>query len=92
MARPCEGYSPLYYEVGVLFDAGSNPAIQYKYRKNGCETWESVGNRNATIDDSAGSYLIPWVDHWNNYEGDDCPLCGVATESASWGKIKKIHK
>lgn len=92
MVRPCPDYSPRYYEVGILFDAGSNPAIQYKYRKNGCEVWESVGNRNATIDDTVGTFLIPWVDHWNNYEGDDCPLCGVATESATWGKIKSIYK
>ena len=92
MVRPCPGYSPLYYEVGIPFPAGSSPAIQYKYRKNDCETWEWVGNRNATIDDTSASYLIPWVDHWNNYEGDDCPLCGVATESTTWGKIKKIYK
>jgi hypothetical protein len=92
MTRPCPGYSPLYYEVGVMFPAGSNPAIQYKYRKNGCEVWEWVGNRNATIDDTAATFVIPWVDHWNNYEGDDCPLCGVGTESSSWGKIKKIHR
>ncbi|HUV37853.1 MAG TPA: hypothetical protein VMX58_13030 [Patescibacteria group bacterium] len=92
MARPCSEYSPLYYEVGVLFPAGSNPAIQYKYRKNGCSVWESVGNRMATIDDSSSSYLIPWVDHWNNYEGDDCLLCGVATKSATWGEIKRIYQ
>ncbi len=92
MPQPCTAHSPLFYEVGVLFPAGSNPAIQYKYRKNGCEVWEWVGNRNATIDDSADTYVIPWVDHWNNYEGDDCPLCGVGTESSSWGEIKKIHR
>lgn len=92
MARPCPDYSPLYYEVGILFPAGSSPAIQYKYRKNGCETWEWVGNRNAIIDDSSGSYIIPWVDHWNNYEGDDCLLCGVANESATWGEIKSFYK
>jgi hypothetical protein len=92
MARPCEEYSPMYYEIGVLFPAGSNPAIQYKYRKHDCQDWESVGNRMATIDDSSGSYLIPWIDHWNNYAGDDCPLCGVGTEDATWGRIKQIHK
>ncbi|MCK4548766.1 MAG: hypothetical protein KAU49_01305 [Candidatus Krumholzibacteria bacterium] len=91
MVQPCPGHSPLYYEVGILFAAGGNPAIQYKYKKNDCVNWESVGNRMDTIDDTGPTYIIPWVDHWNNYVGDDCPLCGIGTEESTWGAIKKIH-
>jgi hypothetical protein len=91
MVQPCPGASPLYYEVGILFVAGGNPAIQYKYKKNDCVNWESVGNRMVTIDDSGPTFIIPWVDHWNNYVGDDCPLCGIGTEESTWGAIKKIH-
>ena len=71
MVQPCAGASPLYYEVGILFSAGANPAIQYKYKKNDCVNWEYVDNRLATIDDSGPTYIIPWVDHWNKYVGDD---------------------
>jgi hypothetical protein len=91
MLQFCPGASPLYYEVGILFAAGGNPAIEYKYRKNDCANWESVGNRMVTIDDSGPMFLIPWVDHWNNYVGDDCPLCGIGTEESTWGAIKNIH-
>lgn len=92
MVQPCPPFSPLYYEVGILFATGGNPYIEYKYRKNDCQNWESVGNRSVTIDDSGSTFLIPWVDHWNDYVGDDCPLCGIGTEESTWGGIKKIHR
>lgn len=92
MVRPCEVASPRYYEVGILFAAGGSPYIEYKFRKNDCQNWESVGNRGVTIDDSGPTFIIPWVDHWNNYVGDDCPLCGIGTEESTWGGIKKIHR
>jgi hypothetical protein len=91
MGQPCIETSPLYYEVGILFAAGGNPTIQYKYKKNDCVNWESVGNRMVTIDDSGPMFIIPWIDHWNNYVGDDCPLCGIGTEESTWGAIKNIH-
>jgi hypothetical protein len=92
MYQPCPVVGPRFYEVHVTFPQGSNPSIQYKYRRYGCDEWEWVGNRMVTIDDSNGTFLIPWVDHWNNYEGDDCTLCSVGVESATWGKIKNIYK
>jgi len=91
MVQPCPGFSSLYYEVGILFAAGGNPAIEWKYKNHDCVDWEPGGNRMDTIDDSGPMYLIPWVDHWNNYVGDDCPLCGIGTEESTWGAIKKIH-
>jgi hypothetical protein len=92
MLQPCEPSSPLYYEVGILFAAGGNPYIEFKYKKNDCADWESVGNRTVTIDDSNATFIIPWVDHWNNYAGDDCLLCGIGTEESTWGGIKQIHR
>lgn len=92
MVQPCAESSPLYYEVGVQFFAGGNPAIDWKYKKSDCAVWESVGNRAITIDDSNPTFIIPWVDHWDNYVGDDCPLCGIGTEQSTWGKIKQIHE
>ncbi len=91
MVQPCLGASPLYYEVGILFASGGNPAIEWKYKIHDCVDWEPGGNRMVTIDDSGPVYIIPWVDHWNNYVGDDCPLCGIGTEESTWGAIKKIH-
>ncbi len=92
LGQPCPAASPLFYEVGVVFPAGSSPSIEWKYKKNDCADWESVGNRTVTIDDSAAMYIIPWVDHWNNYSGDDCLICGVGNEESTWGKIKQTYR
>jgi hypothetical protein len=91
LTNPCPDTSPLYYEVGILFDEGGTPSIEWKYKKDGCTDWEPGGNRSVTIDDTNDTFIIPWVDHWNNYEGEDCPLCGIGTEESTWGAIKKIH-
>ncbi len=92
MYRPCPAYSPQFYEVSVTFAAGSNPFVQYKYRNHGCNDWEWVGNRTVEIDDSNPVFLVPWVDHWNNYDGEDCPICGVGVESSTWGNIKSMYR
>ncbi|UCF06161.1 MAG: hypothetical protein JSV33_03790 [bacterium] len=92
MARPCDWYSPLFYQVSVTFPAGSSPYIEYKFRKWDCVEWEPGGNHSVMIDDTNPTMLMPWIDHFGWYEGDDCPLCGVGTETSTWGKIKGIYK
>ena len=64
------------YEGTVTFLAGSNPAFEYKYKKDGCNTWEGVGNRFVTLPtDGSTTYAIPQVDSWNNL-----PMgCGMGT-------------
>lgn len=91
MSQPCVDYSPEFYQVGILFPAGSNPYIEYKYKKDGCATWESTGNHSATIDDSKSVNILP-IDHWEFYEGEDCPNCGVDSEESSWGAVKSIYR
>lgn len=91
MARPCDTYSPRFYQVSVIFPAGSNPYIEYKYKKTGCTVWEPGGNHSVTIDDTNPTFLMPWIDHWGYYEGDVCPLCGVGNETSTWGEIKQIY-
>ena len=88
----CPGLSPQYYSVSVLFQAGGNPYVEYKYRRNGCADWETGANHSITIDDSAPIYLVPFVDHWNFYVGDDCAGCEVKTESTSWGTVKSLYR
>jgi len=92
MGQPCAGASPLYYEVLVDFPAGSNPYVEYKYRKNDCTTWESGSNHSVTIDDSSPIFVVPWTDHWSYYVGSECLHCGVPTKDASWGAIKTLYQ
>jgi hypothetical protein len=91
MALTCPSLDPKLYQVDVLFPAGSNPYVEYKYRKDGCETWESFGNHSLTIDDSDSFYDIPWVDGWDFIE-PDCPGCVTATEKTEWGGIKALYR
>ncbi len=90
MSRPCEIVSPKYYEVDVLFPMGSSPSVDYKYKKDGCATWEGTGNHNFTIDDSAPVQVL-WVDGWE-YITPDCPECPTAVDASTWGKIKTLFR
>ncbi len=65
-----------YYEGMVTFLAGSNPNFEYKYKKDGCATWESVANRMVSLPtDGSTSYAIPQADSWNNLPIE----CGMGT-------------
>jgi hypothetical protein len=90
MSQPCPDVQPKLWTVDVLFPAGSDPFVEYKYKKDDCQTWESVGNRPLTIDDSGPTQvLLP--DVWDNL-GDTCPDCSSPVEDASWGTIKSIYR
>ncbi|UCF78444.1 MAG: hypothetical protein JSW03_10175 [Candidatus Eiseniibacteriota bacterium] len=90
MVRPCPTVSPKYYEMDVLFPAGSNPSVQYKYRKNGCDEWEDGANHSCTIDDSGPFQVLP-VDGWE-YIMPDCPTCATDVEDSTWGRIKVLYR
>lgn len=61
------------YSVVVTFPAGSNPAFEYKYKKDGCNNWESVGNRGVTLPTDGTTSVVLGTDSWNNL-----PLgCGI---------------
>jgi hypothetical protein len=92
MTQICPSYSPRFYQVSVLFLAGDNPSVQYKYRKQGCSIWEPGGNHSVFISDASPVFYVPWVDHWGYYSGPDCPLCGVGVETSTWGQIKQIYR
>jgi len=89
----CFDQSPKLYEADVLFPAGSNPYVEYKYKRtevDPCDTWEGSGNHNFTIDDS-DSTMDLWVDGWE-WSAPDCPDCPTAVEQSTWGVIKAIYK
>ena len=71
--------------------AGSNPYVEYKFKKDDCVTWEEGDNHSFTIDDTNPTYEIPWVDGWQ-YITPDCPGCATATEQTEWGTIKALYR
>ncbi|HPF71196.1 MAG TPA: carbohydrate-binding module family 20 domain-containing protein [Candidatus Krumholzibacteria bacterium] len=61
------------WEGVVTFPAGSNPAFEYKFKKDGCATWESVGNRAVTLPTDGTASVVLDLQSWDNL-----PLgCGV---------------
>ncbi len=47
------------YSSSIIFPAGSNPHQEYKFVNSG--TWETLGNRSFTIDDSSPTQILPVV-------------------------------
>ena len=90
MSQPCPTVQPKLWTVDVLFPAGSDPFVEYKYKKDDCATWEGTGNRPLNIDDSGPTQsLLP--DVWE-YLANECPDCSSPVEDTSWGTIKSIFR
>lgn len=63
------------YNVVVTFPAGINPNFEYKFKKDACSNWESVGNRLVTLPTDGTTAVTLGTDSWNNL-----PLgCGAGT-------------
>lgn len=91
MGQPCPGVSPKLYEVDVMFPAGSNPYVEYKYQKDDCATWDCDPNHQFTIDDSGSTMALPW-DAWCWGDPSYCPDCASPVEESTWGTIKGLYR
>jgi hypothetical protein len=91
MILSCASLSPKLYQIDITFLGGGNPVVNYKYRKDGCATWEDGGNHSFTIDDSSAFMDLPWVDGWS-WATPDCPACTSPVDNATWGTIKAIYR
>ncbi|MBK9304177.1 MAG: hypothetical protein IPM94_09900 [bacterium] len=61
------------YEVVVTFPAGGNPYFEYKFKKDGCNSWEGASNRIVTLPTDGTTSVVLGIDSWNNL-----PIgCGV---------------
>jgi hypothetical protein len=77
------------YQACIIFPAGLPiQTVEYKFRKDGCETWESVANRSVTLDNSSPP------EQTLTHSWDDGPsVCEpVSIEGASWGTIKAQYR
>ncbi|MFH1690899.1 MAG: carbohydrate-binding module family 20 domain-containing protein [Candidatus Eisenbacteria bacterium] len=90
MEQECPGVSPRMFVVDVLFAAGSNPSVQYKFRKDACTTWEGTGNHTFAIDD-AGATMDLALDSWE-FQTADCPDCETPVEESTWGTVKALYR
>jgi len=52
------------YTVDVVFTAGSNPAFEYKYKKDDCTNWEGTGNRQVILPTDGTTFVELAPDSW----------------------------
>jgi len=78
------------YQACLIFPAGTAVPVnmEFKFRKDGCDTWESVANRTFSLDDATATettLTYAWDDGEN--------LCApVPTDDASWGSLKSLYR
>ncbi len=77
------------YRVCITYLAGTPmQTVEFKYKKDGCNTWESVGNRSVVVNnDSPATQTI--YNTWDDGPGVCTP---VAVPRTSWGKVKMIYR
>jgi hypothetical protein len=78
------------YQTCVTFPAGTAIPlnIEYKFKKDACNTWEGVPNRLIVLDNSLAPETT--VTHtWDDGPGACAP---VAVEEAAWGTIKGMYR
>ena len=78
------------YQACLVFPAGTPIPLtfEFKFRKDGCDTWESVGNRVFTVDNSLPAETTVTYS-WDNGPG----TCGpVDTQDSNWGSLKSLFR
>lgn len=78
------------YQACLVFSAGTPIPVnfEFKFKKDGCTTWESVANRSFSVDNS-----LPY-ESTLTYTWDDGPgSCGpVDTQDTTWGSLKSMFR
>ena len=87
---PMTEIGPGLYQACVVWPAGgpSPQNLEYKFRKDGCDTWETVGNRLFTLDDGAAAETT-LTNNWDDGAGG-CAV--VPTEATSWSELKETYR
>ncbi len=78
------------YQACLIVPAGTPVpvSIEYKFKKDDCNTWEDGGNRVLAIDNaSPGEQTVTSV--WSNGPGVCQP---VGVETSSWGELKGTYR
>ncbi len=86
-----EMVGPNLFQTCVVFEAGRPIPlnIEYKFKKDDCNTWEGGGNKLIVLDNS----LAPETTVTHNWEDNPDGVCApVAVEEASWGAIKGMYR
>ncbi len=78
------------YQACLIFPTGTAIPVnfEFKFKKDACQTWESVGNRSFTVDNS----VLPETDLVYGWD-DGTITCGaVETQDSNWGSVKSMFR
>ncbi|MCP4573489.1 MAG: hypothetical protein GY838_14120 [bacterium] len=78
------------YQACLIFPAGSAYPItaEYKFRKDGCDTWEGTANRAFTVEETSVVEQT-LTSAWEDGPGACVP---VPSETHSWGSVKGMYR
>lgn len=78
------------YQVCLTFPAGTAIplTVEYKFKKDDCATWESVGNRSFVVDNALAANST-FTYSWDDGPGE-CQT--VATDETSWDALKSLYR
>ena len=80
---------PDLWEACVTFPVGTAAqTVEYKFKKDDCGTWESIGNRAIMLDNSSPATQT-LTHNWDDGPGS-CSTVGV--EPTTWGKMKTQYR
>ena len=86
---PMTQLAPNLYQACVTFPAGTAfQNVEYKFKKDDCGTWESVGNRSVNLDNSTPSEQTLT----SSFDDTGAACAAVGVRRATWGKLKLIYR
>lgn len=87
---PMTMVGPNLYQACITYPAGLPipQNVEYKYKKDGCATWESVGNRILVIDNSSPNEQTLF-NAWDNGVNACAP---VGAKRSTWGNLKALYR
>jgi hypothetical protein len=81
---------PDLYQACVVVEAGTPIplTVEYKFKKDDCNTWEGTANRSTVVDNSVpGEQTL--TSTWEDGPGSCSP---VPTDPATWGVLKSLYR
>ena len=86
---PMAMVGPDLFEACVTFAAGTPVQnVEYKFKKDDCDTWEGVGNRAVLIDNTSPATQT-LLHNWDDGPGG---CSSVGTAPTTWGKLKTQYR
>ena len=88
---PAAPVGPNLYQTCIVLPQGTPIplTVEYKFKKDDCQTWESVGNRSFVIDNALPAELI-LTSNWDDNTAGSC--APVVTETRTWSTVKALYE